>query len=252
MKSALTSRSVLAIQPIRKILPLMLGVLSLTMIAPMKPALAEQQMIRTLTVSGMGTENVPTSITRVTLGVDVQGREASEVQQEAARKTTAVVELLRSRNVDRLQTTGVHLSPTYDYSDNTPRITGYTASNSISFQIPTERAGTIISDAVAAGASRVDGVSFIASDEAIAQARQVALREATDSALEQADAVLENLGLNRGEVVSIQINGASAPPPVFAQARSASPQIADIAVAPVPVIGGEQEVQASVTLQVSY
>jgi uncharacterized protein len=228
-------------------IPLFLGILSLTA----TPAMAEQQMLRTLTVTGQGTEMIPTTLSRVQLGVEVQGDTAEKVQQEAARRSSAVVELLRSRNVTKLQTTGITLSPRYDYSNNgEQKIIGYTASNNVSFQVANDRAGTIMDDAVKAGATRIDGVSFIADDSAITTAQRQAIREATQDAQAQAEAALSALGLTRKEVVSVQVNGSTPPPPVFYQsemmARSAAP------AAPTPVIGGEQEVQASVTLQISY
>lgn len=230
------------------ILPIALSLLSLTAV---EPALAEEQLLRTITVSGQGTESVQTSLTEVRLGVEAQGETAEEVQQEVARRSNAVVELLRSRNVSQLQTTGVNLNPLYDYSNNRQRIIGYAASNTVSFEIATDRAGTILDDAVNAGATRIDGIRFVASDEAIAQAQQVALREATEAALDQADAVLAALGLNRREVVNVQVNGANPPQPIFFDA-SVMQRAEAASSAPSPVIGGEQEVQAAVTLQISY
>ncbi|HEY9645907.1 MAG TPA: SIMPL domain-containing protein [Chroococcidiopsis sp.] len=249
MKSALINRPRKSLQNWLAVLPLTLGLLSLPMINPINPAMAEEQTLRTLTVSGQGSESIATTLSRVNLGVEAQGQTAEEVQQEVARRSNAVVTLLRSRNVSKLQTTGISLNPLYDYSDNRQRIIGYQATNTVSFEIPTDRAGTLLDEAVSAGASRIDGVSFIASDEAIAGARDVALREATEDALSQADAVFAALGLRRGEVVSIQVNGASAPPPIMLQARY---DRAEAAAAPTPVIGGDQEIQASVTLQISY
>jgi uncharacterized protein len=232
------------------IIPLVLGILSLTIA---NPAMAEQtQMLRTLTVTGQGTETIPTTLSRVQLGVEVQGDTAEKVQQEAARRSSAVVDLVRARNVTKLQTTGISLSPRYDYSNNgEQKIIGYTATNSISFQVTTDRAGTIMDDAVKAGATRIDGVSFIADEGAIATAQRQAIREATQEAQAQADAALSALGLSRKEVVSIQVNGASPPPPVLYQSDALAARTAS-APAPTPVIGGEQEVQASVTLQFSY
>lgn len=246
MKSALSVRSW---RPIRlsTLLPLMLGVMSLVAIAP---AWAQEELMRTITVSGQGNESIATSLTQVRLGVEAQGRTAEEVQAEVARRSNAVVELVRSRNVSKLQTTGVYLSPVYDYSNNRQRVVGYTATNTISFEIATAQAGTLLDDAVNAGASRIDGVSFVASDDAMNQARQVALREATEDALAQADAVLDSLGLDRREVVSIQVNGAAPPPPIFQDASRLQSAAAESA--PTPIVGGEQEVSASVTLQISY
>jgi uncharacterized protein YggE len=45
----------------------------------------------------------------------------------------------------------------------------------VSFQIDTEKFGTLLDEAIQAGATRIDGISFVATDEAIAQAQQQAL-----------------------------------------------------------------------------
>ncbi|MBW4520876.1 MAG: SIMPL domain-containing protein [Scytolyngbya sp. HA4215-MV1] len=230
-----------------KVLPLTLGFLSLTLLSP---ALAQEKMLRTLTVSGRGTENVATSLTLVRLGVEAQGKTADAAQQEAASRSSAVVALLRSRKVDKLETTGINLNPNYRYDNGKQTLIGYIASNTVSFRIATEKAGPLLDEAVKAGATRIDGVSFIATDEAIAVAQKQALREATTEAQQQADVVLGALNLTRKEVVSIQVNGAFAPPPpVPVNYKFAAPQAE---AASTPVVGGEQQVEASVTLQISY
>jgi uncharacterized protein len=50
----------------------------------------------------------------------------------------------------------------------------------------------------------------------------------------------------------VQVNGATPPTPIFANQNVQARMAADAASAPTPVVGGEQEVQASVTLQISY
>jgi uncharacterized protein len=223
------------------------GIVSLAMV---HPAQAQEKLLRTLTVSGRGTEMVATSVTEIRLGVEAQGKTANEVQQAVARRSNAVVTLLKARSVERLQTTGINLNPTYRYDNNTQTLTGYTASNTVSFRISTEKAGTILDDAVKAGASRIDGVSFVASDSAIATAQKAALRRATQDAQGQAEAVLGSLGLTQKEIVSIQVNGAYAPPPRPMMSYEAKTMGA--AAAPSPVIGGDQQVEANITLQISY
>ncbi|GAB4146271.1 MAG: SIMPL domain-containing protein [Cyanobacteria bacterium J069] len=214
------------------------------------PVMANEVTTRVLTVTGTGNEFVTTTLSQVNLGVEVQAKTAEEAQREVARRSNAVVELLRSRQVDKLQTTGITLSPVYDYSENRQRVVGYTATNTVSFRLPTERVGTLLDESVQAGASRIDSVSFVASDEAIAQAQQVALREAVQEAQSQADTVLAALGLRRQEIVGVQINNAAAPQPLPVMYRQAAAM--DAAAAPTPVISGEQEVQSTVTLQIRY
>ncbi|WP_138496907.1 SIMPL domain-containing protein [Nostoc sp. PA-18-2419] len=217
------------------------------------PALAQEKekMWRTLTVNGRGMEAIPTTIAQVSLGVEVQGKTAQEVQQEAARRSSAVVAFLKNQNVDKLQTTGIRLNPVYSYTNNVQRLTGYTANNSVSFRISVEQTGTLLDGAVKAGATQIDGISFVANDEAIARAQNEALAEATQNARQQANAVFTALGLSPKEVVSIQVNNAS-PPPTPVLYRAEAGKLAQQADASTPVIGGEQQVEASVTLQISY
>jgi uncharacterized protein YggE len=208
-------------------------------------------MLRTLTVTGQGTEKIASTIAQVQLGVEAQGKTAQQVQQEVARRSSAVVALLKSRSVDKLQTTGINLNPQYSYNNGKQTLTGYQASNTVSFRVPTGQAGVIMDEAVKAGASRIDSVSFAASDQAITDAQKVALRKATQDAQEQAKAVLSALSLAPKEVVSIQVNSAEAPAPRPYFGLQQTAKAADVAP-PTPVEGGEQTVQASVTLQISY
>lgn len=222
--------------------------LTLVSFAGLDPAQAQEQRLRTLTVTGRGIEAIPTTQTQVRLGVEVPGKTAAEVQQEAAKRSSAVVELLRSRQVEKLETSGISLNPTYN-DNNQQQITGYRATNTVTFRINTQSAGTLLDDAVKVGATRIDGVSFVATESAIEQAQKQALKKATQDAQSQADAVLSALNFKRGEILSIQVNGASAPPPVYRQIEARS---ANASFATTPVVGGEQEIQASVTLQISY
>ncbi|MBW4674256.1 MAG: SIMPL domain-containing protein [Desmonostoc geniculatum HA4340-LM1] len=217
------------------------------------PTLAQEKekLWRTLTVNGRGMEAIPTTIAQVSLGVEIQGKTAQEVQQEAARRSSAVVAFLKNQNVDKLQTTGIRLNPVYSYTNNVQRITGYAANNTVSFRIPIEQTGTLLDGAVKVGATQIDSISFVANDEAIAKAQNQALAEATQDARQQANAVFGALGFTPKEVVSIQVNNANPPrPPVLYRAEEAKSALQ--ADASTPVIGGEQQVEASVTLQISY
>ncbi|MGL5131454.1 MAG: SIMPL domain-containing protein, partial [Planktothrix sp.] len=64
----------------------------------------------------------------------------------------------------------------------------------------------------------------------------------------QANAVLSALNLTRREIIGIQVNNASTAVPMPVMYRTDA-----VAAAPAtPVVGGEQQVRASVTLQISY
>ena len=222
------------------------NILSLTL---SNPAMAEKELLQTLTVSGNGVEKIATTLAEVELGVEVQGKTAAEVQQEVAKRTSAVVDLLRSKDVKQLQTTGIELRPNYDFSNEQRELIGYIGTNIVSFRIPTEQVGTLLDEAVEAGASRIDGVSFTATPEEIAAAKQKALRQATTDAQTKANVVLDTLDLTSQEIVNIQIDhaGVSQPRPIATEQLA----VADSKVS-TPIIGGEQTVTGSVTLQISY
>ncbi len=209
---------------------------------------------RTLSVTGQGIQMIPTTLTQVTLGISVQAQTADAAQEQAAQKSDAVVTWLKSQqSVEKLETAGISLSPRYDYSNDRQTVIGYESSNTISFRVPTENAGAVMDEAVRVGASRIDGVSFVATDDAIAAARQRALESAVADGNEQADTVLAALGLSRKEVINISIGSVSAPPPSPVQA-SASQSSAKLRgeLADTPVIGQEQTIDAQVTLSIRY
>ena len=214
---------------------------------PMSPP-AFQQQERVLSVTGLGTQMIPTTLSQVNLGVVVQASTAEAAQQQAAQRQTAVIDWLRSQSVDNLETTGISLNPRYDYSDNQQRLIGYEATNTISFRIPTGQAGAVIDGAISAGATQINGVSFIAEPAALNAARQQALEAAIADAQQQADTVLQALGLTRQEIIRITIGSVSAPPPIPVQAEARL--AADSATT--PVVGQSQTVDAQVTLEIRY
>jgi uncharacterized protein len=206
---------------------------------------------RTLSVTGRGTTIVSTTLTQVRLAIEVSGKNSSSVQQDVANRSAKVISLLKSRRVDKLQTTNVSLSPIYSYENNRQTLTGYMANNSLSFRLPTAQAGPVIDAAIAAGATRVDGISSIADDNAIDQAQSQSIQKAAKDAQRQAQAILSSLGLQQKEIIGIQVNDAARPTPIYT-ATDVSTRQTLAKPASTEVVGGEQEVQATVTLQISY
>ena len=214
-------------------------------------AIAETELLKTLIVTGNGVESIETTIAEVKLGVEIEGKTVEVVQQEIARRSSKIVDLLRSRDVEKLKTTGVRLEPNYDREPNGNRrgIIGYTGTNIVSFQIAQDSVGSLLDEAVAAGASRIDGISFTATDEAQSEAKDEALRKASINAQNKAKVVLEALDLTANEIVNIEVDRANIESPrPFARGEYSASTALDSTL----IIGGEQEVNAAVTLQISY
>jgi uncharacterized protein len=240
----------------KSVLPSLLTA-SLILLIGIAPVLSqERKPAKTLTASGRGIVTIRTTLSQISLAIEATGKTPTGAQQEAARKSTQVMNYLKSQQVEKLQTTGINLNPTYIYPNGgTPKITGYSATNSITFRVPTDRAGVILDAAVKNGATRIDGVSFMASDQAIETAQIQALGQATRDAERQADTVLAALNLKRKEVIGIQITSTSTPAPVRVQAgamRTSASQMSESSEPPSPIVGGEQQVEAAVTLDIGY
>jgi uncharacterized protein len=211
---------------------------------------AEPQQ-RVLSVTGRGTTSIAATLAQVSLGVEVSGKSSTTVQKEAANRAARVLQLLRLRKVDKLQTSTVTLTPNYVNENNRQRVVGYTATNNVTFRTPTTEAGVTIDEAVKAGATRVDSVSSVPEDAAIERAQSQAIQLAIKDAQRQALAALSSLGLQQKAIVGIQINDAARPVPIAAD-FGRTRQTLEKSAAPTEIVGGEQEVQANVTLQISY
>ena len=210
---------------------------------------ARESSLRTLTVTGSGKEIISTTLTRVNLGVEILGQTSSQVQQEVAEKSTSVVNFLQSRNVQKLQTTGISLQPNYDYRNNDRKLIGYRGVNTVSFQIETAKLDDLLDKAIEAGATRIDRINFIATDMAIATAQKQALQAAVQDGQSQAETVLNALNYSPQDIIKIQVNGTNLPQP---RPQLPAASLARESDANTPVIGGEQTITASVTLEVSY
>ncbi|HEY9885835.1 MAG TPA: SIMPL domain-containing protein, partial [Vampirovibrionales bacterium] len=105
---------------------------------------------------------------------------------------------------------------------------------------------------VASGANRVNNISFKAPEETITAVRLETLKEAAANAKKEAEAVLSSLGLSMKEIVQVQVNHAPAPMPPIHRAYHKEALAMSSADMSTPVEGGEQTINSSVTLTISY
>jgi uncharacterized protein YggE len=232
----------------RRVVPLVAVVAALWLSSS---AIAQESVLRRdriLTVTGRGSRLVPTEKTRVQLGVVVEGKTAGEVQAEIAQRTNAIVSRLRGLQVERLQTTSITLNPKYIYESNRQIQDGFIGQSNVSFVTTNNNAGGLLDAAIAAGANRVEQVSFIAPDAAISTARNQALQDATKDALSQAEAVLTSLNLRQTSIRSIQIGEPSGASPIM-QNRVQNLSAGDTST---PIVGGEQRVEVYVVIEIGY
>lgn len=204
---------------------------------------------RVLTVTGRGERGVKTTKARIQLGVNVEGKTAIAVKEEVARHANSIVSRLQQLNVEQLQTTNIQLNPKYVYENNRQRQEGFTGQTSVSFVVAIDQAGNVLDAAVNSGANQIEQISFIANDAELNAAKQLTLQDAIKDAQTQSNTVLSALGFTPKTIKTISINDSSIAYPV------PQPRIdayVNKAASSVPILAGEQKVEAVVTLQITY
>lgn len=205
----------------------------------------------TITVSGEGKVTVTPDLAHVQLGVQIQKPNAKAARDAAATAMSGVVAAVKKLGIDDkdIKTTQVQLSAVYDYpSGAAPVLRGYQLTNQVLVTVrDLSKLSDIVDDAVAAGATTVDSISFDVGDRTSieAQARDAAAKDARA----KADVYAKTLGLSISGVsaVSEQVSSPVWYGPQFAAGSVAADKAA---TAPTPVQPGSTDV--TINVQVSF
>jgi hypothetical protein len=203
----------------------------------------------TIQVTGSASVTVPADRARVTFAVESREQSAQGTSQANAAAMTAVLSALHGAGFQGLHidTYGYSLSPVYTSVANqdgsrVQRIDGYRALNNVRATLTDLSAvGKLIDTATAAGANRVSGISFEASDPE--QAQQKALAEAVRRAREQARTIAAALDRELGPPIEVS-GGAQTPTPPRPMMFAAAARME----AETPIEAADQTVSASVTI----
>ena len=217
---------------------------------PVPPQSAKE--VPVLTVAGTGEARVAPDEATVRLGVFAQEPTARAAQDAVNRTANAILEAIRRLGVpaDQIQTQDLSLNPVYaqgrpDEGNQEPRIVGYQATNTVAVRLDKlEQVGPVIDAGLAAGANRLDGVSFGLRNDAAAQAE--ALTRAVEAATAKAKTLARALRVRLIRVVDVAEGGITMQPPPFLKGRFE----ADVAaMSTTPVSTGQVGVNTSVTIR---
>jgi len=183
---------------------------------PLSISSVTTQKTDTFTVSGEGKVTMIPDIAVVNVGVTAQGASVSLVQQQLNKKMNAVIESVKRIGIDSkdIQTTNYNISPTYDYTNSSQRVTGYQANANLTMKVrKIDNANAVIDVATGNGANEVGGVSFDVDDKTKAenQAREQAVADAKSKAQTAAKAA----GFHLGRVINYSEGGGAAPRPIM-------------------------------------
>ena len=181
---------------------------------PEAPALS-QQLPGVSSLSGYASNSISVNssekitvvpdIAQVEYSVRTEAGDAAACQQKNTEAVSQVIELLKSLNVDEasIQTSDYYMNPVYNYSGNTPRVTGYEAVTTLTVSdLPIDGLDEILSKSVSNGINTIRSITYQASryDESYQQA----LTSAVESARRKAEALAEAAGCQVGPVISIR------------------------------------------------
>jgi len=213
-----------------------------------QPANAADSGPRLLNVTGTGTATAAPDVAYVELGVDVKSTSAAEAVSESTDRMTKVMEAIKALGVEEKDvqtiTYNIWVEEEYDKEGNPTGQRTYHVVNEVRVTLrDLDQVGTLLEDALDAGANTVGGIRFSVEDPTALQA------EARDNAIADARArakqLAEGLGVTLGEPYTINEYGAPVPRTEMVKALEA-PRAA--ASAPVPVSPGELTVSVQISV----
>lgn len=213
-----------------------------------------------VSTSGTATVKVTPDKVSVTIGVETRGETAEEAAAANAELMEKVLAALRDLGIaeDQISTSWYNVWPVYEWRsppcieiypqppECAPKseITGYAASNSVTVTLEAdENVGEVIDEAVAAGATNVNGAYFFVSSERQEEIRESLIADAIANARSRADKAAEAVNMEITGVKSINLNDIYFP--YFYKEFS----VADGASS-TPILPGQQEI--SMTVQVIF
>ena len=226
---------------------LMLGVTAWAAPAAAQQATITQTIAGTrLDISATGEVTRVPDVAVISAGVVTRSTTATAALQEAADRMERVITALKRAGIqDRdIQTSSVSLNPEYRYPENqSPQLTGYTASNQVTIRFRDIRnSGKILDALVAQGANQINGPNLTIDKP------EAALDEARANAIAagraRAELYARSLGLHVARIVAVSESGGYAVPPP----APPMPMMARMEAAQTKIEPGEQKLQVSVSM----
>ena len=205
----------------------------------------DEAQAKTISLAGSGSASAQADQASISMGVEVTDESAADAISENAAKMAAVIEAVEALGVseDDIYTSQYSVYAQYDWTESGRVFRGYTVTNMVRVTVKNlDDVGLIIDAAGAAGANRMDSISFELSDAKREELKMNAYVVALEDAQAKADLIAETLGLTITGVQSVSESS-------YVPARTyQSVAEADYAMgsAPTPILSGELTVAVSV------
>lgn len=173
--------------------------------------------IRTMSVSGRGEVYLIPDIAYINIGTRSQAIDVASALSDNNKQAQAISSVLSEMGIDPLdiQTTAFNVYPFQNYGmDGQPTELMYIVENTVNVKVrELNRLGEILDAVVRSGANQINGISFDVEDrkQAEADARRLAIQDATEKAQELADLA----GTQLGDLQNISVYSNGSPQPVY-------------------------------------
>ena len=208
----------------------------------------------TLSVSGNAFTKVKPDRVVISIGVETTDKTAKASLAANSELMNKIIIALRNLGVkeNETSTSSFTISPNYNYTESGTilNITGFTVTNSVQIDSSTlANVSTWIDAAVASGANSINSIDFRISNKKLEDTKNMLIKDAIANAREKADIVSPELGLKVIGVKSITVGEFDyiQPPQPFMEKRFDAAG-AGAAAATTPILAGEQEISASVSI----
>lgn len=149
----------------------------------------------TVNVTGRGSVSLEPDIATLGFTVYAEASDPSKAQQKNAELMAAVLEVIRANGIaeEDIETGRLNIDEVYDYNKSPARIVGYDVYHNVEIKVrDMDIVGSLISEAVAAGASSISGPEYSIEDDSEAYLQALSL--AVASANEKAKAIASAAG----------------------------------------------------------
>jgi uncharacterized protein len=204
---------------------------------------------RGIEVVGVGEVEATPDEATLNFAVETSAATSQEAAQQNAQRMEAVIAALVGAGIPRneIETRNFSIYPEYVSDDRgqNPQVRAYRVSNQVSFETTRlDEVGSLIDTGIAAGANRIDGISFGLRNPQVAEAE--ALREAVANARASAETLAQALGVPLGPVVHASTSTDPIRPIPMMMRRDVA--LEAVQAFDTPIQPGQQTVQARVTL----
>jgi uncharacterized protein YggE len=204
----------------------------------------DNEMTRSITVSGTGSVDATPDMARVQTGVITEAETAAQALSGNSQAMTRLIGGLKENAIEAkdIQTAAFRVEPRYTNprDGQAPEINGYRVVNEVHVVVrDVSKLGGILDALVKLGANQMNGLSFEVSKADTL--KDEARKQAVANALRRAKLLAAAAGAEVGDVISISEDVVHGGPRPYAMARAAK---ADM----VPIEGGSETLEARVTV----